>query len=157
MSLKQNKIIVILFAVALASTSCNRRTIFSHYEHTPTSGWEANDSLTFSLSPVRHDGLYEETVGLRISSAYPFMGLTLVVDQKVIPSGIRHLDTIHAHLINRDGTIQGHGISYFQYEFQLRRLQLNANDSLHFCIRHNMKREILPGVSDVGITIRSVK
>ena len=152
MSLKKHNLLFTVLTVALALTSCNRKTIYSHYEHTPIAGWEANDSLTFDVKPITTEGIYDETVGLRISSAYPFMGLTLIVDQQ-LPVGIHYIDTLHASLIDHDGTIQGLGISFFQYDFLLRSLPLNKDDSLHICIRHNMKREILPGISDVGITL----
>ena len=150
------RLILILLTVALALTSCNRNTIYSHYQHTPLDGWEKNDTLVFDVVPVRSDGTYSEVVGLRMSSTYPFMGLTLIVEQEVWPSGLTHSDTLWCRLIDRDGNIQGEGISTFQYNFQLRNLRLNTQDSLHITIRHNMKREILPGVADVGVTLRRV-
>jgi hypothetical protein len=35
----------------------------------------------------------------------------------------------------------------------VRQLQLQEGDSLHVVVRHNMKREILPGIFDVGIKL----
>lgn len=146
-------IIATLLTVALTTVSCNRKTIYSHYEHTPISGWEKNDLLSFSLSPLPHDGLFREEVGVRINSAYPFMGLTLIVEQQIMPSGTTRSDTLWCKLIDNDGTIQGQGISYYQYSFHLCNLHLLKGDSLSVSIRHNMKREILPGISDIGLTL----
>lgn len=155
MSLKQNSIIItLLLAVALLLSSCNRRTVFSHYEHTSMTGWEANDSLGFDFAPFRKTSDYEESVGLRISGDYPFMDLSLLVEQWIYPSGIHQLDTLHARLIERDGISKGKGFSYHQYEFPLRKIHIEADDSLHFRIRHNMKRELLTGIADIGIIIR---
>jgi gliding motility-associated lipoprotein GldH len=148
-----NKKLLILLTVALALASCNRKTIYSHYEHTPLDGWEKNDTLVFSVPPVRHDGVYREMIGLRTSSAYPFMGLTLVVEQEVWPSGLTRSDTLWCRLVDSDGNIQGEGISNSQYNFQLLNLRLNSSDSLRVTVRHNMKREILPGISDIGLTL----
>ncbi|MBP7359673.1 MAG: gliding motility lipoprotein GldH, partial [Prevotella sp.] len=45
------------------------------------------------------------------------------------------------------------GISYYQYNFNISHIELHKGDSIHVCIRHNMKREILPGISDVGFSL----
>ena len=74
---RNSRWLLLFFTVALVTASCNRKTIYSHYEHTPLDGWEKNDTLVFSVPPVKHDGVYREMIGLRTSSAYPFMGLTL--------------------------------------------------------------------------------
>ncbi len=144
---------IVALAVAWLLAGCSRKTVYSHYAHTPIVGWDRSDSLLFDVAPVSAGGTYDELVGLRISSSYPFMGLTLIVDQHVFPSSLHRIDTLHAHLIDQEGNIQGQGISFFQYQFLLRRLQLNAGDSLHVCIRHAMKRENLPCISDVGFTL----
>jgi gliding motility-associated lipoprotein GldH len=81
------------------------------------------------------------------------MGLTLVVEQEVWPSGLTRSDTLWCRLVDSDGNIQGEGISNFQYNFQLLNLRLNSSDSLRVTVRHNMKREILPGISDIGLTL----
>jgi len=151
---RRNKFILLLLTVALVLSSCNRKIIYSHYEPTPLSGWEKSDTLSFSIDPIKYDGTYSEEIGLRINSAYPFMGLTLIASQYTQPAHILRTDTLHAHLIDNDGNIQGTGVGYYQYHFKLATLQLYANDTLYVNIRHNMKREILPGISDVGITLR---
>ena len=150
---RKNRIVILLLTVALALAGCNRKTIYSHYEHTPINGWERVDDLSFTLSPVRMGGTFREEIGLRINGAYPFMGLTLIVEQQVFPSGITRSDTLSCKLIDNDGTILGEGISFYQYNFHVNTLRLHEGDSLHITVRHNMKREIMPGVSDVGIRL----
>lgn len=150
----KSALIMIALTVALTMVGCNRKTIYSHYEHTPINGWEKNDTLKFSIFPVRTDGLYREEVGLRINSAYPFMGLTLIVEQHTTQKRLMRSDTLHTSLIDHDGTIQGEGMSYYQYNFHLANLQLQADDTLLVNIRHNMKREMLPGISDIGVTLK---
>lgn len=132
---------------------CNRKTIYSHYEPTPLAGWDRNDTLTFCVAPIPADGLYHEEVGLRTSSAFPFKGLTLVVEQRTLHAFMMRIDTLSAQLMESDGTIQGQGISYFQYSFPLTDVYLNGGDTLMVSVRHVMKREVLPGVSDVGVTV----
>lgn len=152
--LRNNKFVLFILTVALVFASCNRKTIYSHYEPTPISGWEKSDTLSFCISPIQQDGTYSEEIGLRISGAYPFKGITLITSQYTQPYHILRTDTLHAHLIDDDGNIQGTGVSYYQYNFRLATLRLYANDTLYVNIRHNMKREILPGISDIGVTLR---
>jgi gliding motility-associated lipoprotein GldH len=139
--------------VALTLVGCNRKTIYSHYEHTSIDGWENNDTLAFTVENIQSDGIYSEEVGLRINSVFPFTGLTLIVQQQTMSNGKERSDTLHARLISQDGTIQGQGISYFQYNFHLADLRLKASDTLHVKIHHGMKREVLPGISDLGLIL----
>lgn len=144
---------LIAFTVALTFAGCNRKTIYSHYEPTPIEGWDKNDTLYFMVAPIYHDDAYCETIGLRISSAYPFQNLSLIVEQYTRLSGMKAKDTLNVELSDDRGTMKGDGINYFQYECALCDVNLLRDDTLFFKIRHNMKREMLPGVSDVGVKV----
>lgn len=60
-------------------------------------------------------------------------------------------------LIDNNGVSKGQGISYYQYNFPINIYQMHQGDSIHVAIRHDMKREILPGVSDIGIKISKIQ
>ena len=66
---------------------------------------------------------------------------------------IEKTDTLLCQLINQHGENKGQGISYYQYNFPINIYKINRGDSIHIAIRHDMKREILPGVSDIGVKI----
>jgi gliding motility-associated lipoprotein GldH len=53
--------------------------------------------------------------------------------------------------MNTRGNTRGQGINYYQYNFHIADVALIEGDSLRISIRHDMKREILPGISDIGI------
>ena len=146
-------IIGLMLTVAWGLVSCDRLPIYSHYEPTPTSGWEKNDTVCFGIPPVSEAGYYKEELGLRINENYPFQGLSLVVEQTVLPSGYCHYDTLSCHLIDRDGTVRGTGLNHFQFNFHVNTIRLAEGDSLQIRVKHNMKRIILPGVTDIGIKI----
>ena len=56
-----------------------------------------------------------------------------------------------AKLIDQRGNSKGiGGISYYQYNFNLKDITVMKGDSIIVSVRHNMKREILPGISDIG-------
>lgn len=137
-------------------TSCRESTVYYQYAHTPISGWEKNDTLSFAIPPLESAGLYEESLGLRITGAFPFMGITLIVEQEIFQhqhEKLVKLDTIQCNVINKDGVTTGQGISYYQYNFPINLYRFQQNDSIHIMIRHDMKREILPGISDIGIKL----
>ena len=77
--MQKNRVIYILLTVVatLLSVSCNRKTVYDHYEHTPLTGWEKNDTLIYRMPVFQKSGTYSEELGLRISDTYPFTGQTL--------------------------------------------------------------------------------
>ena len=130
--------------------SCTGNKVYDKYQHTPIAGWEKNDTLKFEVPRMKNDGVFLANLGLRINGSYPFMGLTLIIDQTVYPSHLTKSDTINCNLIDKGGNSKGLGISYYQYNFTIDKISLSKGDSLVVSVRHNMKREILPGISDIG-------
>lgn len=140
-------ILSVLFA------ACNDKKVYDTFHHTPLAGWEKNDSLSFDVPKLKTSGRYLSTLALRIDDEYPFMGLTLIVEQTVHPSHTKHVDTLNCALIGTNGIPKGQGIGYYQYAFGVTSMNLQKGDSLHISVRHNMKREILPGISNVGVSL----
>ena len=145
--------IYIVMCMGMALVSCNDRIVFSHYESTPVKGWERNDTLLFNIEPLQETDLYAEEIGVRITGDYPFKGLSLIVEQTIQPSNTAIVDTLNCDLIDDVGHAYGKGINHYQYLFPLTTLKLNKGESVHVAIRHCMKREILPGITDVGLTL----
>ena len=151
--MKKSLIFVFMAVLAFVLAACNRRLVYDKYVNTPISGWEKNDTLSFCIPPVDSTAAYASRLWLRINDAYPFTALTLIVEQHVYPSDEVTIDTIHCQLTDRRGNAAGKGVSYHQYQFPVNTLQLHNGDSIHVRVRHDMKREILPGVSDVGMSL----
>lgn len=143
---------MVLLIGAMLLVACDG-TVYDTYRHTPTAGWEKNDTLFYDIPPVRSAADYELQLGIRTNNAFPFVAVTLIIDQTVLPSGQTMSDTLDCHLTKENSTQKPNGISYSQYTTVVRRLRLAAKDSLHITVRHDMKRDILPGVSDVGIAL----
>ena len=47
---------ILILAVAAILTGCDRRTVYSHYEHVPLEGWEKIDTIFFEVPPVKEAG-----------------------------------------------------------------------------------------------------
>ena len=127
---------------------------YSHYETIGPQGWERTDTLHFTAAPVKHYGTYTEEVGLRTTSLYPFMQLTLIVYQEAKPSGFSRTDTINARMTDDEGRVTGEGINHYQYLFPLPPVALAAGDTLRVNIRHDMMRSPLVGVVNVGFSLK---
>ena len=146
-----NALSVLLMTIAL--TSCIDNVAYDHYEHTPLAGWEKNDTLFFYTHPVKYAGRYHAYIGLRTTVEFPFTSVNLLVEQLTIPGKTKKTLALKCKLMEKNGEINGQGVNIYQYEFPLTVLELHEGDSLQFCIRHDMKREILPGISDVGLKL----
>lgn len=142
---------------ALMLTACQESTIYNRYLHTNVKGWERNDTLRFVIPPIKQSGRYTEEVGLRTNGDFPFTDLTLIIEQTKVKAGIKRLDTLACTLMNEQGHVEGAGISLYQYTFPLATLELDQEEELHIAVRHDMKREMLPGITDIGIRIEKAK
>ena len=121
-------VIACLLALLLALGACQSQVAYHHFRHISSPGWDKSDTLHFDVQPMTEDGNYEVLAELRTDKNYPFQN-------------------------SKEGVIEGDGISAFQYQFHVRYLNLHKGDSLHICVAHNMKREIMPGIIDVGVLI----
>lgn len=149
----RDKLFILLAAITLTFMACDDKTVYHHYEHVSTSGWDKNDTLSFSVTPIKKAGSYQEVVEMRIDNTYPFLSLTLQVEQTIYPLAQTHRHNVECSLINENGHPTGTGISFYRYEFPVGKIELNEGDSIQIHIVHNMKREIMPGISDIGIRL----
>lgn len=137
--------------IVLLLTACRDNTVYHRYLHTNRAGWERNDTLRFLIPPVKEAGRYCEELGLRTDGNYPFLSLTLIVEQTKGHTGDVRRDTVECKLITKQGRVMGAGINQFQYTFPLATIELEEEEPLRIVVRHDMKRELLPGITDVGI------
>ena len=145
--MNNSKCIALLAAMLLLVLSaCNRKLVYDRYLSTPISGWEKNDTLSYDIRPVSGTDTYDMWLG--------FTAITLIVEQHIYPKDTIVNDTVNCKLTDRHGNASGTGVNFHQYRFPVTELQLQDGDSIHIRVRHDMKREILPGISDVGISLR---
>ena len=147
-------LIILTMAVAAIFVSCDRKTVYSHYERTPQEGWERLDTLFYEVPPVKETGTYQEFIGIRTDIGFPFQAIALNFAQDVFPQGTHYQTTKNCMLYDEGGKELGSGISRFQTDFYLTDVQLNKGDSMRICITHYMRRELLSGVSDIGIILK---
>lgn len=155
MSFRIRYIFTILSAVLLLTFfSCNDHIVYYKYVSTPLSGWDKNDTISFNLPKTKINGHYSMDLGLRINDSYPFTSLTLIIQKTFFPSMTISSDTIRCRLRDEKGIPRRQGVSYYQYTFPIAELQLQQEDSIQVTVRHDMKREMLPGIGDIGIVMK---
>jgi len=143
--------ITITITVATALFSCGDNRIYDHYEHIELGGWERNDTVSFSF-PCRQSGVYSLNIGLRANTEFPYKTISMVMERTVYPSKETHYDTIRCRIIDENGYLVGkRGISNCEIRYHITSLRLNKNDSIKIKINHCMRREIIPGLSEIGI------
>ena len=143
--------LVALVVVMMSAGSID--TVYHRYSHTSVSGWEKNDTLKFYVPRLRQGGIFAQQLDVRINGAYPFTAATLIVKQRIVPGNAVLTDTVNCTFSKPDGTRLTRGISYYQYSFPIAKPDLREGDSLVVSIYHDMKRDMLPGISDVGLHI----
>lgn len=124
----------------------------------PVDGWERSHVLTFPIDTLGHAGTYRIDVCLRTSTArpYPFRTLWLEVRSRLDEGGHVQTDTLACNLVNAKGDPDGRGVSLLQYDFALDTLSLPAGTAGIITVRHIMSRDILQGISDVGLRLTPV-
>lgn len=143
-----------LFFALIAFVACTERAAYKSYHTVSIDGWDAADSIVFSIDSLPKRGTFIPTIGLRSSAAeaYEFRTLYLEVKQRWQGSSLR-CDTLACELREDRGEMDGKGTFYYQYEFPLKKVSLQAGQSGRIVIRHIMRKEILSGISDIGFLL----
>ncbi|MDD4760235.1 MAG: gliding motility lipoprotein GldH [Bacteroidaceae bacterium] len=146
---------VISFVFGLLISGCNReKTACFGYRSTPIEGWEQHNVLTFKVDTIKQSGEYGVYVSLRTTNAYPFQSIFLLVKTQLVSPEWNNQDTLVCVLTDKQGIHSGHGISFYQNDYLLKKIKLQRGQSGNIMVSHIMRRNILPGISDVGVTVK---
>lgn len=145
---------IVLLSLMLMVTACNDDRVYSQFVHTGVEGWDKHEPITFGIDTVQQTGLYALSLGMRASREYPFKNLQVALEYTVFPRQQKQQEVINITVSDNDGNMLGHGISLYEYDLPIQKFNLNKGDSIAVTVRHNMKRETLPGIVDIGMTLR---
>ena len=150
---RNNRPTLLLFLLLALLTACDNKKVYDEFCHAPVAGWEKNDALAFSIPKQKEGGDYSLQLQMRTDNSFPFMSVVLIVDQEILPGRKVYSDTLNCKITDERGYTLGKGVNIYQFKYDIADRYLNKGDSLHITVRHDMKREMLPGISDVGITL----
>ena len=139
----------------LIVVGCGQRRVETYcFRATPVDGWETTDSLVFPIDTVHQAGRYRLSIGVRTSAAnpYPFQTLALSITTRLQGKKAQR-DTALCSLTDKDGDVNGQGVSLYQYVFPVDELHLENGQTGTITVQHLMRRNLLPGVANVGIRL----
>ena len=131
-----------------------QRPLCYEYHHTLVEGWDQGRVQTFQTDTVGASGNYTFEVCLRTTFRYPFQTLWLLVEQHWQDEVRTMRDTVVCEIIDSKGNPTGKGVSFFQSEHFVTNRLLRKGQTGTITVRHIMRRDMLPGISEVGIRIR---
>ncbi|MBQ7421847.1 MAG: gliding motility lipoprotein GldH [Prevotella sp.] len=142
-----------LLAMFIGLEACQKNRTFDHYEHTQLSGWERNDTLLFDIPPQKA-GTYELNIGIRATQTFPYKSVCLIIERTVFPNMETRKEIVRCPIIDDYGLLIGkNGISNSELSYHLADITLQEHDSMHIKLHHCMRRETLPGISEIGIQL----
>lgn len=146
------KYIFIFFALLLVG--CSGRTIYSHYEPLPYSGWDADSALVYDFSVADSSRYYDIVLNLRHGDNYPHQNFW-VFAELYRDSVLLSSDTLDYYLADDRGRWLGNGFgSHHDMPMLLKqRFVFPFGGEYRISLRHGMRNDVLPGVTEVGITV----
>lgn len=126
-----------------------------HYEAVDSEGWDVTDRAVYDVPPLASTGNYRMQLHVRTTTAprFPFKHLYVEVRQQWRSS--QRIDTIACSF--SDIGPSATGISIRQHVFPIGLYHLQQGDSARITLRHVMRKEELPGISDLGISLEPLK
>ena len=152
--MRKKRLFPLAVCIATLFSGCGRPPAECEYQPVSADGWELTDTLVFRTDTLPA-GRYSLTLGLRTSASipYPYRSLTLLLQQTWKKTDTTRCDTVVCPLTTTTGDNSGKGIAFFQYEFPAGTFRLSQPAAGRLSVSHIMRREVLPGITDVGLRI----
>ena len=148
-------IIFIYCSLLFLLSSCNTAdTAYHRYVQIGDDGWENCDTLVFTVDTIRLFGDYTSYVCLRTHPDFPYRYLSVLVEQTDLRKGVRQKKEVRVEIVNKDGAQEGTGLTFHTYEVPLFKHWMGPGDSVRIAVKHNMTREQMPGIMNVGVKLK---
>jgi gliding motility-associated lipoprotein GldH len=153
MKLRNTFFILIFIATVLVVVACTNREIFFQYFSFSNAEWNHNSPAVFNVTIDDNTKVYDVSIMLRNSDAYPFRNIWLLIDRKA-PDGSNHTDTISADLVTPHGKWRGSGLSLYNLSIPYETDVLYPDTGVYvYAVRQGMQVNPLKGISDVGLKV----
>ena len=148
---RQSSLLLVLLLIL--TTACNSKEAFSEFHSFPEATWERSERANFEVFIPDSRQRYDIFLEIRNNNDYPFRNLWLFVDITT-PDGQQRRDTINAELADVYGKWYGKGVSLYSYSFPYElNIQYPDTGTFTYSVTQGMRRELLKGISDVGLTV----
>lgn len=142
-------------AAVFLFNSCMESTVFHAYQPVEKEGWSKHDTICFQLPEDSVTDIYKINIGLRTTDDYKYTSLWIVIEQDLEKKGTFTRDTINFPVTDKYGNMLGKGYSSYQQEKPVEDIRVTPAGGTTVKLYHIMKREVVGGISDVGINVLS--
>ncbi|MDR1199570.1 MAG: gliding motility lipoprotein GldH [Prevotellaceae bacterium] len=151
----KSKLFGVLCTVMLFA-SCINSSMYQQSKSISDEGWNKDSIIRFVVPVADTVSMFDIYISIRNKNDYPNQNLYLFV-KTISPRGIFITDTINFLVADDYGTWTGKSISrIWENNFLFRKNIRFANSGQYiFDIQQGMRYDILSGISDVGIEIKS--
>ena len=148
--------VFVLIVVALAIISCSRQPVYNEFSQLDPDGWSSDSSSIFQINMEDTSGVYDLTLHIRHTSAYPYQNLWLFVEQ-LSPDSQLVRDTISCVLADHAGKWLGTGSgSVYLFSVPLKKQYNFGKQGVYqYTVVHGMRDEILSGIQAVGLKLEN--
>ncbi|MDR1683397.1 MAG: gliding motility lipoprotein GldH [Candidatus Symbiothrix sp.] len=145
-------LLVISMAFCMA---CGQIDTFSEFHSFPQLEWKQSEAVRFEAPVTDLSKYYDVFIEIRNNNQYPFANLWLFIDMKM-PDGTVRSDTIPVQLADVYGKWFGTGIGTYSLSYLYKEHFQYPDTGIYvYIIRQGMRKEILNGISEVGLRIET--
>lgn len=141
-----------LFTLFILS-ACFNGTAYHNYVSIDNEEWFAKDSLHFRIDSIPTTNDFITDLEFRTNVRYPYRNISFVMTQSVRHKNKSVTKTLNYDVAEINGKRNGEGITYRTHHIQFCTMSLESGDTLDIFIKHNMKDNVLPGITDIGVLI----
>ncbi|MEA1874263.1 MAG: gliding motility lipoprotein GldH [Bacteroidota bacterium] len=135
--------------------SCGQNTVYKKYKEITSGIWEQSFQPSFEFEIEDSSQLTQINVMVRNASLYPYRNLWLFIHQ-TSPDGTVKTDTLECILADKNGKWLGDGMGdLWDNEIPWRfNYQFPETGTYHYEVEHGMRNDIVPGIMDIGLSIK---
>jgi len=149
------RISLFVLAIALMAGACKNEIFYNETVHLKNSEWKANDTLFYSFDSKDTLASYDFYFEIRNTTDYDMQNLYLFITA-YYPGNTYSRDTAECILAAPDGKWYGEGMGkHKDNRFLFRKgVRFRKPGNHIIAVNQAMRKDILKGISDVGILIK---
>lgn len=137
--------------------ACQKTDSIHQYKSTDTQGWNAEDTIVFSIPSLSDSCQHRLSIETRLTKQYEYSNLWLVVEQSYSNDSTTYrtiTDTITLDVATKDGLFTGKGRDLLEYAKDIKIIKpRNEVTKGEIRIHHIMDERSIVGVHDIGIKL----
>ena len=151
MRAKSGLILLVMFTLALAGCG---EVFFQESKTIPNKIWEQGSNFSFDVTVTDTMTGYDFYIDLRNDASYPYANVYMFVTT-TFPSGKSARDTVECFLADKTGRWLGTGLGDVLDNHILfkENIRFPNTGTYRFEFEHGMRKEALPSVLDLGISL----